>query len=344
MRPLVHGRVVLHRLALDERKQALLERSGIEVLRVRSVREACAAVDGGAQRVYVLVDLSVGSNAPERIYAHVEEARKNREGELVFVACSTKRSPGSKRRAARLGLREVFVWPEGAFGQLTRRLSMIPDITLHRLAERAAVHHGIHAGSDLEFTGDLVNISASGAMIECGLEHEELTGFTFEINVLDHVTELEARVRWRERVRKVDGEDGLRIGVEFLGVSREARAAINRFVRYTNVIRVNAARPAAASRGSGHVRVRARRGTRADYFLLQGDLSAGATLVPRKAFFAPYQVGDALELDILSPRVVGAVRVEIVGRRMLDEGRVDGRVGWQVRLAEREAAHDLSQP
>lgn len=332
----IHGRVVLHRLSLDERKVRLLERSGIEVVRARSVREVCEAIDGATERVYVLVDLSVGSNAPEKIREHLENRRREGGRALTFLACSTKRSPGSKRRAASLGLREVFVWPEGGFGELLRRLAMLPDVTLHRLAERAFVRDGITAGDGLAFEGDLVNISSSGAMIECGLEHEHITGLTFEINVFDHATEIHARVRWRERVVK-DGEERMRMGVQFVGMSPAARAAIDRFVRHTNVIRVG--RPEAQKKEPpDNVRVRARRGKRADFFLLRGDLAEGALLVPRKPFFVPYEVGDALQLDILSPRVMGVVDVEIVAREMLDADRVDGRVGWRVRVRDASSA------
>ncbi len=332
-----HGRVVLHRLSLDDGKRELLARAGIDVVRARSVRAVCEAIDGAKGKAFVLVDLAIGSNAPEKIWAHVAERCAETPDSAVFIACSSTRSAGSTRRAAKLGLRQVFVWPEGAFGQLMRRLAMLPNVTLHRLAERAAVNDEISGQSGLQFEGELVNISACGAMIECGLEHEELEGLTFEINVFEQAAELNARVRWRERFTGPTGAERIRMGVEFVAVSAPARAAITRFVRDTNVMRVRPATTKRSEASPGQIRVRARHGTRVDFFLLRGDLQAGALLVPRRAFFVPYDVGDILSLDILSPRVMGAVEVQIVERESLDEGRVDGRIGWRVRVCEERA-------
>ena len=312
-------RLALHRVRFDDKKAEVLEKYGIEVLPTRSMEETKAALQHEGP-VIVLVDLSVGGAAPESL-AKAAVDLKN----VKLLGCASQRVGSLQRRASRIGMSEVYVFPEGAFGAVLRALSAEPGVAVRRISERVNVVDG---AAHLESVGAarLVNLSSTGALIECEADARE---DEFSIALSWPTATLRAvvtgTVRWREKAN-----DKMRLGIEFIKVDDATRKCIEEFVRDCNVIGVASPANAPPAKTKGQkVKVSKVGRARSDYFIVDGDLTDEAVLVPSGTFFVDFQVGDHLQVKTgqgqLAPQTV-----TIVGRRDLD-GTLGGRIGWQVR-------------
>ena len=348
--------VILHRLALSASETRLLTDAGVDVQRCRSVaatiaaiNEALAARTGG---VVVVASLSVGSQAPEQVFGAVVEHQ--RAGTTRLHAVATSSGGNNVRRAQALGVDAVYAWPEGAFGEVVRVLAPgVADgdgakVVLRRFAERAPTARvlGLHFGAGLQ--AHIVNISASGAMLECaaGSGDIESIGFDFSVGGVAQPPVF-GRVVWRER-----RGDRVRLGLQFVDVSEATRAAIARYVQDTNVLRVGHqplrgptggdTRSNARVATNAGQKVRVQHGKRRDYFVLEEE-DGGLALVPSEPFFVPYALGDVVEIVPAGKSggarsagpFAGTFSARIVARQQRDPDRVDSRIAW---LVERVAA------
>ena len=314
--------VIVHRSGFSHEKRALLEEAGVVVIHARSVHETISAAERSAGACVVVVSLSVGSQAPEQVFAGVRALQEGGRADVHLVATSP---PGSNknRRARKLGIELVYGWPEGAFHEVVKLVSTAPSVVMRRFSERAQVTRKISAGEELGLDARIVNISTTGAMLDCAAIGTKLEGIGFEFS-LGGATQapIFGRVIWREEHGK-----RVRLGLQFVDVSDGTRAAIDRFVRETNVIRVNRTSPPTRAAAPGRT-VRVVRGSRRDYFQLDED-DGGLVLVPKTQFFVPYEIGD--EVDIVTPGSrAPPLRARITARRPLDPERIDSRISWHV--------------
>lgn len=330
--------VILHRLALSSSETRLLVDGGVVLRRTRSVAATTAALNDALAHhsgpVVVVVSLSVGSQAPEQILGAVAEHQ--RAGVTRLHAVPTSSGTNNQRRARALGVDAVFAWPEGVFGEVVRIVGpglaggAGSQVVLRRFAERAPAARvlGLHFGAGLQ--ARIVNISASGAMLECAVGNGDIEsiGFEFSVGGVAHPPVF-GRVVWRET--RGDRE---RLGLQFTDVSGSTRDAIARFVEDTNVLRVGKGGTplpqgdTRASPGDGR-KVRVQHGKRRDYFTLEED-EGGLSLVPGEPFFVPYALGDVVEIVPSGPRAGARFHARIVARQQRDPDRIDSRIAWLV--------------
>lgn len=314
--------VVLHRLPLDVHRMRQVASIGLGLVVSTSVRRTLEAMST-ATRGCVLVDLGVGGNGPERI-GRAMKAHPH----MQLVACTTKMNTSLTGRARQLGVDRVFVFPEGALTRIFELAPDVPRLEMRRAAERALVLAELHADA---LRGTLVNLSATGALIEVQNEDAALEHVTFEFRVPGETAplSLEGRKVWR-------GPAGPRtaIGLSFVNVSDEMRAVLARYVTSLNVLRVGRTstlptQATATTKKQEKVRVQREGDTRIDYFDLSGDPGDedGAVLVPRGAFPIWWNVGDTVVVH----RPGNRVSLRVAERLQLDPERVDGRTGWRVR-------------
>ena len=81
----------------------------------------------------------------------------------------------------------------------------------------------------------LVNIGASGALVESALPLPQNAEFTMQLVVDGHVSEATAKIRRVMEIRREDGALRYRIGLEFLVLSAEAEQVIHQFVTVNQV-------------------------------------------------------------------------------------------------------------
>ena len=95
---------------------------------------------------------------------------------------------------------------------------------------------GRMAGSVLSTaTLQLVNVGASGALVEGALPLPPNAEFQMQLVLDAHVSEATVKVRRVDEVRRQGGGPCYRMGLEFLALSPEAEEAINRFVLASQV-------------------------------------------------------------------------------------------------------------
>ena len=330
----LRGLVVLHRLALDDVKRAFLRRVGFRVLRTGSVSKTVRTVEEHDGPCAVVFDISVGSHAPERIVEAIARISETRDLKPIVVAATARRGKTKTSRCRKLGLDAAYVWPEGAFAEVTRRLETVPGVTIRRGAERAALVIDVEdVGTGFE--GKLINLSSTGALLSCGPSGRDVDRLQLELEVMTHTTALDARVVWRREV-----DDGWHIGVQFRGASGATRKAIQQFVHAENTVRAKGHRATDRPPAAGP-KVKVVFGQRTDYYRLEGDIEREALLVQPKPFFVPYGVGD--QVTIRSP---GAelVHVVITDQCILDPDRLNGSMGWRVVRADRPNQTDTQLP
>ena len=265
--------------------------------------------------------MSVGSQAPEQVFAGVRALQSQGNDSLSIIATSP-HGRNNDRRARKLGVELVYGWPEGAFHQVVKLTSAAPAVVKRRFSERAPVGRKLALGDELGVDARIVNISTSGAMLDCdavGAKIESI-GFDFAGGGAAQAVVF-ARVVWRE-----EHGSRMRLGLQFVDVSDGTRAAIDRFVRETNVVRVGGARPPAPEPLTGRT-VRVIRQTRRDYFQLE-DNHGALVLVPKAPFFVPYQIGDDIEIVPLDGK--RSMKGRIIGRRAVDPDRIDSVICWDV--------------
>ncbi len=319
--------LVVHRLAFDLKKTELLARCGIDIVSAKSTTAAVQVIEGARGPVVVVVDVATGGASPETLQKALAKVAQH-GARPTLVTCATSRVGSLQRRASRLGVSEVYLWPEGAYAAVLRAFSSEPGFQIRRIGERAVLAEGIVESPDQGLAGRVLNLSSSGAMIE------------LEPRAPDEVWELSidliwpgahqkmttvARVVWRD-----DTPTRTRMGVQFIRLDEAARSGIESFVHDCNVIGVKPGDDAPSTGEVGEatkVRVRRDGDKRVDYFLLRGDLDGEAQLDPAGPFFVQFQIGDRLV-------VKGANRlertVEIVQQIADIKG---GRVGWRVKGA-----------
>jgi hypothetical protein len=325
-------RFVLHRLRLDDRKVAMFAVLGAEVVHVRSVPAAIEALRGVHD--VVVVDLALGSNAPERI-AEMARARRSE-----VIVTTTNPTGGWQGRAKKMGVVALYAWAEGVTGELLRRLPPTGDMHVRRLAERADVRLPFDCDSATG-GGEVVNIGASGAMLEVSFDATDIEAMALNLTIGAIEVTIEARTAWCERLPN----GGTRLGVQFVNVDAAAALTIARYVRAANELRVvrGAARPARADAAArGHLKVRVQReGTsRIDYFLWTPAVDGKtATLVPKKPFFVPYAVGDVL-LVRGHGRADEAGRYRVIDRILVEPDRLDSPIQWRLAPAPLDAGGD----
>lgn len=320
--------LVLHKLRLEQRRESLLKERGVRIIHTGSVGQTLRALEEAHEPRIVVVDLSVGSQAPEQIIKACAGFEHDRKGRPVrVIPCTSKGGGQVKGRARKMQVDEVFLWPEGAFGQIMIALEEEPGFALRRIAERAEIQEEFDADDDDELNGKLINLSASGAMLECNAAGADVVSLALDFDVPD--TDLRvsvtAMVRWSEM-----SEGKVRLGVEFVGVTDQARAAIEDFVRKMNVLSTVSEPLPARSKRATKARVTHVGTGRVDYFLFEGEPESGGTLVPKKGFFVPYKPGDALCLELLRPRARARYRTAIADRILWEPDRVDSRIAWRV--------------
>ncbi|MBN2361262.1 MAG: PilZ domain-containing protein [Deltaproteobacteria bacterium] len=329
--PIQEPLLILHRLTLLQCKTQFLEERGVKVVSSRSVRHTCALLDAARNICAVVVDVSVGSQAPERIHRHHLGTAARADHLQQFVGCTSSRQPTLRQRSRRLGLASVLIWPEGAFEELVRFFAGLPTFKFARQAERAVVNETFGSPDD-ELSGRLINLSATGAMIEADAPLGVGSTIHLELDVpgTDHRASIAGSVVWTEAAGQ-----RTRLGIAFRDLSPAIQEAIAAFVHNLNEIRFGTGaegreRPGQASR-CATVQVGRERSRRVDYFRLEGDLQPQARLVPKKPFFAPYEIGERLLLRRVPGAPGQALQVEVTGRFFLDDERLDSRVGWIVR-------------
>lgn len=330
--------MVLHRLSLSPSETRLLEESGVRVVRSRSVQQTLTTLEQTPGPCVVVVSLSVGSQAPEQIFSAIADRRDRHKAPVEGVATS---DPGRSnlRRAKNLGLDAVYAWPDGAFSQIARLVSAAPNVVMRRFAERAPAARALGLRFGLGIDARIMNISASGAMLDCdqtGTAVESI-GFEFSVGGAPQPP-IFAKVVWRE-----PRGERVRLGLQFVDVSETTRSAIARFVEETNVIRVGGARAEQRPAPPGGFKVRVHHGTRRDYFRLE-DTEGALTLIPDRPFFVPYELGDRVEVVPTSAHD-GLTRfgARLVARQQHDPGRIDSRISWSI---ERDGANrdDVTDP
>ncbi len=313
--------IVLHRLVLDAHRLQQAQSIGLPIVTSSSVAQTLAAA-AAATRVCVLVDLGVGGHGPEKI---ARALRDHPKAELM--ACTTQRHAQLTSRARQLGVDRVFIFPEGALSRVFELSPDVPRLEMRRTAERAQI--GEQLQGDL-LHGTLVNISATGALIEIDPSQADVDEVRFAFGIPGAVAEpvtLRGRVCWRGADAKKT-----RVGVSFIGVDDVTREALSRFVQGQNVLRVVApgAPPPSPSPATRLEKVRVQRigDSRVDFFALQmepGD--DDALLVPRVPFIVWWNTGDLLSVR----RGTTTTTFQVVERVPLEPQRVDGRVGWRIR-------------
>lgn len=315
--------MVLHRLSLSPSETRLLEESGVRVVRSRSVNQTLASIDECSGPCVVVVSLSVGSQAPEQIFGAIADRQAARAAPLQGIATS---DPGRSnlRRAKNLGLDAVYAWPDGAFSQVVRLLAAAPNVVMRRFAERAPAARALGLRFGLGIDARIVNISATGAMLDCdqtGARVESI-GFEFMVGGTPQPP-IFAKVVWRE-----PRGERVRLGLQFVDVSETTRGAIARFVEETNVIKVGGARAEQRPTPPGGHKVRVHHGTRRDYFRLD-DSDGTLMLVPDRPFFVPYELGDTVEV-VPAHANGGPPRftARVVARQQQDADRIDSRISW----------------
>lgn len=316
----------------------MLEESGVRVVRSRSVQQTLTTIEQTPGPCVVVVSLSVGSQAPEQIFSAVADRRAHHKAPLEGVATS---DPGRSnlRRAKNLGLDAVYAWPDGAFSQIARLVSAAPNVVMRRFAERAPAARALGLSFGLGIDAHIVNISASGAMLDCDQTGTAVESIGFEFSVGGAAqAPIFAKVVWRE-----PRGERVRLGLQFVDVSEATRNAIARFVEETNVIRVGGARAEQRPAPPGGFKVRVHHGKRRDYFRLD-DSDGGLTLVPDRPFFVPYEIGDHVEV-VPTSALDGLTRfgARLVARQQHDPGRIDSRISWTL---ERDGARhdDVTDP
>jgi hypothetical protein len=318
----VKQRVVLHRLRLDARKVSMFEGLGLEIVHVKSV-PALEALSLRAGDIAV-VDLALGSNAPERI---VRYARANG---VDVVLTTTNPSGAWHGRALRLQIEKLFAWPEGVSGELLRRAPSVSDVRVRRVSERAEIHLPFDwdaAGGG----GEVVNISASGAMLEVKEDATDIAALALNLTLGEIDIVIEARTAWTERLQS----GGTRLGVHFVNVDGSATRAIDNYVRMSNELRLtrkskvgSEAEETAAVEGK--VRVQKQGASRVDYFMWAPDEAGDATLVPQASFFAPYAIGDVLLVRPHGRAGLAEKRYRVRDRILVEPDRVDSPIHWRV--------------
>lgn len=314
--------VVLHRLDLGPHRTQQLGAIGLAVVSSSSVAQTLAAV-AAAERGCVLVDLGVGGNAPERI----ARAMKPHPG-LHLIACSTRLNGGGlTSRGRQLGVDRVCGFPEGALTRIFELAPDVPRLELRRTSERAVI--GAELSDDV-LRGVLVNLSATGALIEVanGDADVDHVSFAFRMPATADPVALQGRVCWRNPGATTTG-----LGVAFDNISASLRESLARFVASLNVVRIGGVPSTPAPVKRNKVRVQRTGDTRVDYFDLQGDLAGpdGAVVVPRGEFTVWWSVGDSVSLREVRG-APSASEAEVVERLQLDPDRVDGRIGWRLRM------------
>lgn len=316
--------VVLHRLEWGPHRTQQVTSLGLQVVESKSVAQTVAAVEAGVgRRGVVLVDLGVGGNAPERIARVVQQ-----HPGFSLIACTLQMSGGLTSRGQKLGVDRVCVFPEGALTRVFELAPDVPRLEMRRSSERALIQAEL-AGAVLP--GTLVNLSATGALIEVKSEdaNVDVVSFAFQIPGTEAPVEFRGRVCWRD-----PGPVRTGLGVAFLNLSEATRASLARFVSSLNVIRIGAASspPSPVSKPE-KVRVQRVGDSRVDYFDLDGDVAdeEGALVVPRGDFSVWWNVGDRISVRRQQNGKSLTVVAAVVARVALDPDRVDGRIAWRVR-------------
>jgi hypothetical protein len=325
--------VILHRLAFSSAESRLLEEAGVDVQRHRTVTATIAAMNDALRKrsgpCVVVVSLSVGSQAPEQILGAIREHQHAGSARVHVVPTSA--DGHNARRAQALGLDAVFSWPEGAFGEVVRVVAPgVADgggaqVVLRRFAERAPAARvlGLHFGAGLQ--ARIVNISTTGAMLECAQGSGDIESIGFEFSVGGaSFPPVFGRVVWRET--RGDRE---RLGLQFVDVSDKTRAAIARFVQDTNVVRVGGQRASTRATPTTGEKVRVQHGKRRDYFRLEHD-DGGLALVPDEPFFVPYALGDVVDVAPVARSGGASFSARIVARQQRDPDRIDSRIAWLI--------------
>jgi PilZ domain/FHA domain len=317
--------LLLHRLTLDEGERRALTKLGVRILSSGSLGRTLRLMAEPAARVLLAFDVSGGGNGPEKIVAAAREVPFRERIDLL--PASSQRTSAAALRAQRLGFPEAWVWPHGAFAECLRRLEGTVQISFHRAAPRAQMGRSLgrmELGNGI--AAEIMNISSTGALLETDQNGGDIEAIGFEISLGDKTFVIVARVVWRE------GNDRrLRLGVQFLGADAESRAAIESFVRSVNTLR--------PGEQAGELRfgqperrpARVRHDKRSDWFEVEGDLERGASLIPRKAFFVPYRVGDNVTVEVEGAggkRTGHAMR--IIASSLVEPRRIDSRIAWHI--------------
>jgi hypothetical protein len=345
--PITNAVVILHRLTLDEKKLSLLRARNVSVIQTRSVTATLSALSEAREPRIVITDMSIGSDAPEKLARGIAAAPLDRAGRKpTMICCTTKQAGRVLGRASRLGATQVFVWPEGAFAELVRTLAPEPGFALRRTAERAVLGEEFESLDD-DVSGRILNISSTGALIECSAGAADVTMFALDLELpgTGIKTEVTARVAWSENVG-----DRVQLGLEFVRVSPTIRAAIAAFVHEQNVLTPPPRQPHDETQKptppSQRQKARVQRAgdSRVDYFYFEGDPAKGGLLVPKVGYFVPFRPGDELTIQLTTSAGPKLLRAPIIDSVTLDPGRVNSRIGWRLGPSLNEHDRDRAGP
>jgi hypothetical protein len=312
--------VIFHRVDPEEPRLRLLRRSNVHVHRVRSIEKVVELAKAATGLIIVVFDLGRGSSGPERLHRELWCPPPAESFPSLILGTSVASENVTRRKRA-LGLSAVYRWPDALLHELFEILQVLPTAAFKRLSRRTTITTRLVATAQ-QLNGRFVNISPGGAMVESADPSATGEFMLIELDVerSGNPAKVKAEVVWTER-----SDEKHRIGLRFDNLPDETRRSLEDYV--ASMSTVSGAKKARSLNGRV-VKVQAVGKRRSDYFMLTGDVDEEALLVPRRAFLPPYRVGEIL---VVRDKQGDQLRVELLGRLMVDGDRIDSRVGWRIR-------------